>query len=151
MSRKNNQTGNRGEFLVAAKLSEIGYSAALTLKNTPGIDILVSNGLYAKAIQVKTCNGPKPGWPCPILKKTSKDLVFIFVNLNTKKSNIPDFYIVPSSDVRKIVKAADDEYIREHPNNSGKKGVCKFIFKTEEKEKLFKNKWNNLGLKKNEI
>ena len=49
-------SGVSGEYFVAAELSRRGFIASLTLKNTKGIDILVSNFNATKSIgiQVKT-------------------------------------------------------------------------------------------------
>lgn len=49
-------SGVAGEYLVAAELSRRGYIASITLRNTRGIDILVSNADATRSvgIQVKT-------------------------------------------------------------------------------------------------
>ena len=49
-------TGVAGEYFVAAELSLRGYVASITLRNTKGIDIVVSNeeGNKTVNIQVKT-------------------------------------------------------------------------------------------------
>ena len=89
-------TGVSGEDLVAAELSRRGYVASLTLRNTRGIDILVSNVDATKSVgvQVKTNSGSKPHWL--LSQKAEKDvaenLFYIFVTLNGLAA--PDFYIV---------------------------------------------------------
>jgi Holliday junction resolvase-like predicted endonuclease len=50
------QTGVSGEYFAAAELSRRGFLCSVTLKNTRGIDILVSNQQSSKlvGVQVKT-------------------------------------------------------------------------------------------------
>jgi Holliday junction resolvase-like predicted endonuclease len=54
-------SGIAGEYYVAAELSRRGYLAAITLRNSEGIDILVSNidGNKLFSIQVKTTQNKK--------------------------------------------------------------------------------------------
>jgi hypothetical protein len=53
VKKNTQQTGISGEFLALSKLIEHGFIAAPTLKNTPNIDILVSDGVTARMAQVK--------------------------------------------------------------------------------------------------
>jgi len=78
-------TGVAGEYFVAAELTVRGYIASITLKNTKGIDILVSNQDASKSIgiQVKTSNNiKKKSW---ILNEKAEkyyenNLFYVFVN-----------------------------------------------------------------------
>ena len=78
-------TGISGEYFVAAELSRRGYVASLTLRNTRGIDILVSNRDATKSvgIQVKANRGEKADWL--LNKKAEADvatnLFYVFVAL----------------------------------------------------------------------
>ncbi|WOR13287.1 hypothetical protein [Vibrio cholerae] len=58
------QAGIAGEYFVAAELSRRGYLCSVTLKNTKGVDILVSNEDSSKLIgvQVKTNNSSRKSW-----------------------------------------------------------------------------------------
>src|SRR6266576_6346977 len=68
------QAGIAGEYFVAAELSRRGYVASLTLRNTRGIDILVSNADATKSvgIQVKTKQGRGADWM--LNKKVETDI-----------------------------------------------------------------------------
>ena len=99
--------GVAGEYCVAGELSRQGYIASITLRNTRGIDILVSNAdaTHQVAIQVKTKQGSRPQW---VLNKKAENfyadnLFYVFVNLKNPKER-PDFYIVPSRRVADFVK-----------------------------------------------
>ena len=57
-------SGVAGEYLVAGELSQRGYIASITLRNTKGVDILASNADASKTvgIQVKTHQGKQKKW-----------------------------------------------------------------------------------------
>ncbi|GHX87375.1 aspartate ammonia-lyase [Vibrio cholerae] len=59
-----NLVGVAGEYFVAAELSRKGYIAAITLRNSRGIDIIASNGDGTKSvsIQVKTNSNGSDKW-----------------------------------------------------------------------------------------
>jgi hypothetical protein len=96
-------SGVAGEYFVAAELSRRGYIAALTLKNTRGVDILVSRtGSKQRAtIQVKAIKGSGKEW---VLTKKDEacgepNHFYVFVALNGTKE--PEYYVVPSETVAK--------------------------------------------------
>jgi len=95
-------SGIAGEYYVAAELSRRGYIAAITLRNSEGIDILVSNhsGEKAFAIQVKTTQN-KRKWI--LTEKVEKDFVpnkfYVFVNIPKEFEKLPEYYIVASEDL----------------------------------------------------
>ncbi len=75
--------GVSGEYFVAAELSRRGYISSVTLKNTKGIDILVTNESATKTIgiQVKTNQNGRKSW---ILNNKAEnfyadDLYYVFV------------------------------------------------------------------------
>jgi len=163
MARGKTETGIAGEFLVAYKLSEMGLATAPTLKNTKKIDLLVSDGTHAKMVQVKTTDGKKTDWPCGLPKKALPDLVYVFVVLNSVTGEPPEFYVVPSADVKKIMNFIDRKYQTIHIKENGKpftgKGVTKFaLFDAGRRSNntyidkrhpasAYKDRWDLLGLK----
>jgi len=102
-----------GEYLVAGKLSSMGYIVTLTRKNTDNIDILVANKDATKTacIQVKTSQQKRNIWVLgeknEVLK--SKYLYYVFVRLNN--DNPPDFYIVKSAEVAEAVLKRNKEFL----------------------------------------
>jgi hypothetical protein len=116
-----NQSGIAGEYFVAAELSRRGFTASLTLKNTKGVDILVSD---AKAktfigIQVKTKQDARKVW---LLSKKNEtfsvdNLFYVFVDFKCG-DGIPAYHIVPSNEVAKSIKAAYKKW----RSSLGKKG-----------------------------
>lgn len=92
-------SGIAGEYYVAAELSRRGYLAAITLRNSEGVDILVSNSKGNKlfSIQVKTTQNKKK-W---ILSKKiedekAKNKFFVFVNIPENINLMPDYCIINS-------------------------------------------------------
>jgi hypothetical protein len=146
MAKDKNEIGIAGEFLVASKLTEMGFAVGLTRKNTADIDILVSDGKKAKMIQVKTTESPKNEWLCSMNKPANDDLYYVLVNLNTKGSAVPSFHIVAS----KTVKASLDKQKREgeadYRARHGKPYTGKDIYKFFDAENTYKDKWDALGL-----
>jgi hypothetical protein len=117
--------GIAGEYLAAAKLSEMGCVVTITAKNTPGIDLLVSDGKNTKNIQVKATAGGKPEWTCKSPKTADQKLFYIFVILG----DTPSFHIATSKEVKDFMER--DKVKRIH-------------FKDPEKK--HKSKWEKLGL-----
>ena len=115
------QSGVSGDYFVATELSRRGYMCSITLKNTKGIDVLVSNENSKKLVevQVKTNNSNRKAW---VLNKKAEELSednFIYVFTILKElEQLPDYYIVPSQIVAKYVKKEHQDWL----NTPVKKG-----------------------------
>ena len=102
--------GVAGEYLVAGELSLRGYIASITLRNSRGMDILVSNseGTKSISVQVKTNSSGAKQWM--LNKKAeeihSKNHYYILVALGELNER-PSFHIVPS-------KVVADRLVRTH-------------------------------------
>ena len=103
--------GNASQFFVAGELCRRGYSAVVTLGNTPNTDVLCSNieGTKFVFIQVKTFI---PGnRTCSVGRKTEKDFGDNFFWV---LAGIPDpgsksgfeYYIIPSGEMSKNILEA---------------------------------------------
>lgn len=92
-------SGIAGEYLAAGELARHGYTASITLKNTKGIDILVTNeeGNKFACIQVKTNTKKANFWLLSKKDKKSKgnNFYYAFVTLEEKEGK-PSYYVVPS-------------------------------------------------------
>jgi len=150
-------TGIAGAHFVAAELSQRGYIATVTSRNTEGIDILASNldGSKSVSIQVKT-SGAKHrksflrSW---MLSKKhenifSDNMFYVFVNLNPDDKK-PDFYIVPSKTVAHYISSKHKTWLKT-PGKKGRKHVdtTMRLFKIHNKKvaRTYLNNWGNLGL-----
>jgi hypothetical protein len=139
--------GVSGEYFVAAELSQRGYVATLTLKNTPKIDILVTNlesGKYAN-IQVKTmASTNKTGWR--LGKKDEeiskiKNHYYVLVRLKELEEK-PDYYIVPQKEVAKFIQNDHKGFL----DRGGKDNDIRVIKPVYEFCKKYKDSWEILGL-----
>lgn len=139
--------GITGEYLVAAELSRRGYVASITLRNTRGIDILVSNQDATKtvAIQVKTTQRGKPEWV--MSRKAERDLAenlfYVFVALGPQQ---PDaFHIVPRADVARYVREAHKRWL-DTPGKGGRVHRDSDVRKFRDSENRYRDRWDLLGL-----
>ena len=97
-------SGIAGEYFVAGELSRRGFIAAVTLRNTAGVDIVASNEHDSVNIQVKTRTVERTdnSWqmgskPLEIKKAWRKSFyVFVAIHSNTENQNI-DYYVIPKN------------------------------------------------------
>jgi len=140
-------TGVSGEYFVAAELSRMGYVATLTLRNTRGIDILVSNqdATISVGIQVKTNRGRNKSWL--LTEKAEADsaenLCYVFVNLNGNAS--PEYHIVPRTIVAEYVKSTHQAWLKA-PGRGGKPHRDNAMRNFHDGENKYLNSWDLLGL-----
>ena len=141
------QAGISGEYFVAAELSRRGYVASLTLRNTRGIDVLVSNADATKSvgIQVKTCQGLKPAWLLNVKAEadSAENLFYVFVCMPDRGA--PSFYVVPREVVAKQVRHSHRQWLatpgrggRQHRDNPNR------LFGDPSGD--YKDRWDLLGL-----
>lgn len=109
MASKQQFTGMRGVYLVAAELAKLGFIASPTSRSALGADILVTSQSCAKAfsVQVKTNASTFGFWLVGAKGKelVAKSHLYVFVNLrNPKKGAVTEFFVVPSSVVAKKLR-----------------------------------------------
>ena len=128
-------TGLAGEFAVVSQLQFRGYDAGLTLGNTKGVDILVSNsdsGSLVK-VEVKTRRtlkpkteralfGPALEWTMGEKHETIKDpnLFYCFVCMDFMddgKTVGTRFFIVPSNVVAEYVRVQHVWWLKDEKHN----------------------------------
>ena len=109
--------GNASQYFVAGELCRRGYSAVVTLGNTPNVDVLCSNreGSRFVHIQVKTF---VPGnRTCSVGIKAARDFgplfFWILAGIPIPTSNRPfEYYIIPSHDMARNVSQAHDLWLK---------------------------------------
>ncbi len=113
-------SGIAGEYYVAAELSRRGYLAAITLRNSDSVDILVSNqsGDKTFAIQVKTTQN-KRKWI--LSKKAENDLTtnkfYVFVNIPKDLNLLPEYFIVNANYLAKNIYEGHRNWLKELGKN----------------------------------
>ena len=149
LKKDNILTGVAGEYLVAGELSRRGYIASITLRNTRGIDILVSNRNATKSvgIQVKSTKyGDARAWMLNEKAENyyAENLFYVFVNLKDNNQR-PDFFIVPSKIVAKYIKKFHKAWLK-IPNRKGGKHQNTTMRKFSDAKDLYLEKWESLNL-----
>lgn len=122
-SRDKSFRGNASQFFIAGELCRRGYSAVVTLGNTPNVDILCSNqqGTRFAHIQVKTFVPGKR--TCSVGMKAMKNVgptfFWILGGIPLPGSDRPfEYYVIPSEDMAKNVSEAHELWL----STPGKKG-----------------------------
>lgn len=140
-------SGIAGEYFVAAELSRRGYVASLTLRNTRGIDILVSNAEATKSvgIQVKTKQGRGADWMMnkKVEADVAENLFFVFIVLNDLEA--PEYYVVPKDVVARFVRDSHAAWLKT-PGRRGQVHVDTPMRKFKDPSGSFRDRWDLLGL-----
>ncbi len=148
MKSSSQLAGVAGEYFVAAELSRRGFVASITMRNSPGIDILATD-IKAKetvTIQCKPSTSSTKGW---ILSEKAEDFIpknhfYVFVRLGEKDDH-PSYHIVPSKVVAKYVKTRHSAWLKgKKPNGGQRKDSAMRKFRDEENK--YVGRWDLLGL-----
>lgn len=155
MPSNKTQVGLAGEYFVLAQLTRLGVIATMTLSNTKGVDILITNQTLNKLfkIEVKTSTSKSSSnqlfckdrfYLWRMGKKheeiIDKNLYYCFVLLEDNES-IPKYFIVPSKEVARYVKWEHKLWL---DTRKGKvKDTEMRIFRIELKDpKKYQNNWD---------
>lgn len=150
-------TGIAGAYFVAAELSQRGYIATVTSRNTEGVDVLASSidGSKTVSIQVKTSAAKhrkhfSGSW---ILAKKheeifSPNLFYVFVDLQEGNQK-PDFDVVPSKTVAEYIQTAHRDWLK-GKTKTGKarkdSDIRLYEILDDSEAKKSRNSWELLGL-----
>jgi hypothetical protein len=103
MATKAQMTGMLGTYLAAAELTQKGLVVSVTSRNARGADLLATDQDHkcTWSIQVKTNRKVAGFW---LLSKNYKELsspthIYLFINLRGDER--PDYYVVPSRVVKR--------------------------------------------------
>lgn len=138
-------SGISGEYFVAAELSRHGLIAAVTLRNTRGIDILVSRpgGKKSATIQVKTRQNAGKNW---VLDKSDEipkgsNHYYVFVALNGAAGR-PEYHIVQGDYVAKYCREFHQKWLQGKKADGGaRKDTSMRSFWPGDK---FRDRWNSI-------
>jgi len=146
--------GLAGEFYTLAQLSQRGLVATMTLSNTKGVDILVTNQeinrLYK--VEVKTTNrklareslfGKDPFYFWIMGEKhesiKDKNLFYVFVLLQ-EENVLPKFFVIPSKDVAEYVKWQHEHWLKSRKVKGKPTTMRKFRINCDDKK--YENNWD---------
>ena len=140
--------GVAGEYFVAAELSRRGWIASISLRNTRGIDILVTNKQASRSItiQCKTSQKKDKKWILNEKSETffSDDHFYVFVGLGDY-SERPNFHIVPSKDVADQVRQSRRLWLNT-PGRAGRQHADNSMRNFSDYDDLYLERWELLGL-----
>ena len=132
---KQQQTGMRGVYLVAAELAARGLIVSPTSRSAAGADLLVTDENCANAfsVQVKTNAKPAGFWLVgPKAKNiSSPSHVYVFVNVQSRTGG-HEFFVVPSIVVARLVR------VEERPKSTW------YAFYKKDAES-YRSKWTLVG------
>lgn len=137
--------GVAGEYFVAAELSRRGYIASISLRNTRGIDLLVTNqdGSRNVTIQCKTNQVGRKKWILNFKSETfhCDNHFYVFVVLGAMNSR-PSYHIVPSNTVAEFTTTSHQKWLQAPGLSHHDNPVRNFIDQNDE----FLERWDLLGL-----
>jgi hypothetical protein len=108
IASKGQMTGMLGVYLTAAELTVRGFIVSPTSRNAIGADLLVTDQQCRKAwsVQVKTNGNRNRFW---LLNSHAGDLhsdSHIYVFVNTRGNERPEYFVIPSTIVAQIHQSA---------------------------------------------
>ena len=141
-------TGVAGEYLVAGELSRRGWIASITLRNTKGVDILVTSEddlSRSVGIQVKTNRSSKPQW---LLNKKAEEVsnpAVFYALVRLMDGGVPQYHIVPSTVMAKYISQGHREWLVT-PGRGGRPHKDTPMRQFKDPADEFLNRWDLLGL-----
>lgn len=146
MELESTLTGVAGEYFVAAELTLRKYVAAITLRNSRGIDIIASSadGSRSLSIQVKSSSGGAPSWLLGASAERffSASHYYFFVVLKTLGDR-PDFHIVPSKVVADSVSESHRTWLSQ-PKRDGSARKDSSMRKFSDHDGTYLERWELL-------
>jgi len=123
MERDKTFRGNASQFFVAGELCRRGYSAVVTLGNTPNVDVLCSNKAGTKFVHVQVKTFVPGSKTCSVGMKAERSFgssfFWVLAGIPSPGSNDPfEYYIVPCKEMADNVSKAHSMWLQ----TPGKKG-----------------------------
>ncbi len=152
MKTKQIFSGIAGEYFVAGELSRRGFIAAVTLRNTAGVDIVASNEYDSVDIQVKTrtVELTENSWqmgsrPLQVKKEWGRSFyIFVAVHSIPENQHI-EYYIIPKNLLNQKVENEYKKFLKRSKKSKQtiEKGKRVFWLEKELPElKKLKNRWD---------
>ena len=150
LRKRTDLTGATGEYYVAAELARMGYVASLTLKNTQGIDILVTNpetgqmvAIQVKTRQAKADDSSAPKWVLREPPKGGDESTHFYVFVNLVGNRPPEYFIVPRRVVARETGNSHRRWLKGRRRDGGAR-MDTPMRKFEDKDGQYKSKWGLL-------
>jgi hypothetical protein len=113
--------GNAGEYLVVGELLKRGVVAAPAPRNTPGFDVLATNGIKSLNIRVKTKTEAADSWVWMCKKDGNIFNILcdgadftVLVDLGDQQTP-PRYYVVPTTKLDKRLRDIHEYWLKQAP------------------------------------
>ena len=114
--------GNAGEYFVVAELLKRGVIAAMAPRNTPGFDVLATDGVRSVNIRVKTRSPAAKSWVWNVKEDgaifrniTDNDFT---VAVDLRSANLPpEFFVFQTRDLDMILTADFESWLEQPGRN----------------------------------
>ncbi|MBL0143838.1 MAG: hypothetical protein IPP91_17475 [Betaproteobacteria bacterium] len=123
--------GLAGEFLVAGELLRRGIMAAVTYGNAKKADVIAVNGAKAAPIEVKSTSQSK--WVLGGVLPADNSNIWVLVYLPLDESASPEYFVLTSAELRKLVLPGHEAYNAKYFAKYGKKYSGKGVVSIERK------------------
>jgi hypothetical protein len=115
--------GNASQFFIAGELCRRGYSAVVTMGNTPNTDILCSNLAGTKFVHIQVKTFVPGGRTCSVGAKAEKDFgerfFWVLGGIPPPQSNCSfEYFIIPSHDMASKILEAHSLWLK-NPRQKG--------------------------------
>ncbi|OUL97146.1 hypothetical protein CA601_00820 [Paraburkholderia hospita] len=141
-------TGVAGEYYVAAELTRRGYIASLTMRNTRGTDIVVTNGSSSRhaAVQVKASRKKKRSWMLSNKDERSLSDTHFYVFVNMVNDKPPVYHVVPGHVVAEVLRRGFQEWADTPGRNGHVRNKNNRIRIFNDEDGKYIDRWDLLGL-----
>lgn len=109
--------GNASQFFVAGELCRRGYSAVVTLGNTPNVDVLCSNSAGTRFVHIQVKTFLPGNRTCSVGMKAGRNFgpsfFWILAGIPSPTSLAPfQYYIIPAREMAHNVSTAHDLWLK---------------------------------------
>ena len=118
-------TGLAGEFLVAGELLRRGIMAAVTYGNAKKADVIAVNDTKAASLEVKSTSQTK--WVIGSELPSDNPNIWVLVYLPKSETASPEYFILTSAELRKLLMPQHEEYHKKYLAKHGKEYTSKGV------------------------
>lgn len=145
--------GMAGEYLVAAKMSLDGWTANLTYKNYPGVDIIGQHPRLDEnsivRIQVKSSVEPSFWVGIKYSQRGQMNTLikgpYVFVYFEEKEGHVhPSFYILSKAQVINVINQSDEDYRSKSRSKKLASDYSIKVYIMRDRLCEYQDKWDNL-------
>ncbi len=145
------QTGQAGEYFVAAELNRRGAYSVTFSGNMPGIDIIASNVTRNRTVFIQVKTRRAGTWQTTIdqgklaKKKDNETSFWVFVDLRPKLT-FPEYYIVPECWIQNDIYKSHRAYLKKHGGKRARNPKSKHHSIKSDRIEKWKDRWDEMRI-----